>query len=257
VLYNKKLFVIIGIVIVIAFVGVSAFTYFNRTPEVELPTVNENQGVPNPNPSIEPTPLIDYSEIQLPPSDNEGLDNLITPEEEAAVNNEEVLAEQLAYEKEIGDAIPELTPEQIIEENKKIEDAKKEAAANPEVQEPFGEPFEIEETQPEPKKDKDGYIYTKEEAVAIFREEFQKRIDNNDFGYTYARDSAIGKGRSTEEEFEADLKQLLTNPYSSEILTRAFEKYRKYGNIGILIGTALNWLSSGGDDGEYQYTETR
>lgn len=254
---NKKLMAIIGIVLVVAFVGVGAFMYFGRGTKGELPTVNENQGTETSTPSATPTPEIDYSNIQLPSSDNEGLDNLITPEEEAAVNNEEALSEQIAYEKERGEVIPELTPEQIAEENKKIEDAKKEAAANPEVQEPFGEPFEIEETQPEPKKDENGYIYTKEEAVEIFRTEFQKLIDANDFNYTDARNSAIGKGRSTEEEFEADLKQLLTNPYSSEILTRAFDEYRKYGNIGVLIGKATNWLSSGGDDGEYKYTETR
>ena len=258
--YNKKLLAIIGIALVVAFVGVSAFTYLKRVPESELPSVNENLGAPTFTPSATsvPTPAVDYSQVELPASDNEGLDNLITEEEEKeAMMTEEQLTDFLAYEEERGDIIPEMTYEDMIEQNKKIEEAKKEAAANPEVQEPFGEPFEIEETQPEPKKDKDGYIYTKEEAVEIFRTEFQKLIDANDFNYTYARDSAIGKGRSTEEEFEADLEKLLTNPYSSEILTRAFEKYRKYGNNGILIGTASKWLTAGEDDGEYKYTETR
>jgi len=256
---NKKILVGICLIVLVVILGIGVLTCFRRDSKSSLPIVSENQEPPTSTHSASPTPTpeIDYSEIQLPPSDNKELDNLTVPEEEAAVNNEEALSEQIAYEKERGEVIPELTPEQIAEENKRIEQAKKEAAANPEVQEPFGEPFEIEETQPEPKKDKDGYIYTKEEAVEIFRTEFQKLIDANDFNYTYARDSAIGKGRSTPEEFEADLKQLLTDPYSSEWLARAFDYFRQYGHIGILIGESSMWLAAGGDDAEWSESYTQ
>jgi|GEM_PF-2110861 len=254
---NKRLIAIIGIVLVVAFVGVGALMYFGHDTKGKLPTVKENQGTETSTPSATPTPEIDYSNIQLPSSDNEGLDNLITPEEEAAVNNEEVLAEQLAYEKEIGDAIPELTPEQIAEENKKIEDAKKEAAANPEVQEPFGEPFEIEETQPEPKKDENGYIYTKEEAIEKFAAIYKQIIADEGSPYTMALKEAMENGRSTEQEFEADLKQLLTDPYSSERLSIAFEDYRKWDTIDALILEAYQWLSMGGDDGPWTKSYTQ
>jgi len=291
---NRKILAVIGFTVLVVILGIGAFLYFGHNQNAEPLTVVENEGSKVPTPSVTPTPEMDYSDIQLSPSDNEGFDNLIT-EEKASVDKE-ALAE---HEPEIG-AVPEQTttsgksstPAQAAEpeptEEKNIEhmtkdeliamldeenltkeqiiaiktrltelDGVKVAVSNPEVQEPVGEPFKIEETQPEPKKDENGYIYTKEEAIEIFRTKFQKLIDANDFNYTDARDSAIGKGRSTEEEFEADLKQLLTNPYSSEILTRAFDEYRKYGNIGVLIGKATNWLSSGGDDGEYKYTETR
>jgi len=264
---NKKLMAIIGIVLIIAFVGVGAFMYFGRGTTGELPTVSENQGTQTSTPSSAPTstPEIDNSNVQLPSLDNEGLDNLIT-EEETTVD-EEALAE---HESEIS-SVPEQTitseeessaPVQAIEsepaeENKKIEEPKKEAATKPNVQKPVGEPFEIEEVQPEPKKDENGYIYTKEEAIEIFRTEFQKLIDANDFNYTYARDTAIGEGRSTQEEFEADLKQLLTDPYSSEWLTRAFDYFRQYGHKGILIGEASMWLGVGGDDAEWSESFTQ
>jgi len=258
--YNKKLLAIIGIALVVAFVGVSAFTYLKRVPESELPSVNENLGAPTFTPSATsvPTPAVDYSQVELPASDNEGLDNLITEEEEKeAMMTEEELTDFLAYEEERGDIIPEMTYEDMIEQNKKIEEAKKEAATNPEVQAPSMEPFEIEKVQPAPQKDKDGYIYTKEEAIEIFKTEFQKLIDANDFNYTDARNSAIGKGRSTPEEFEADLKQLLTDPYSSEWLARAFDYFRQYGHIGILIGEASMWLAAGGDDAEWSESYTQ
>lgn len=250
---NKKLITIIASVLVVAILGVGAYLYFGqeKEPADNLPVVSELTTTPSPSPEI------DYSSIDLPKSDNEGKDNLITPEEEAAVNNEETLAEQIAYEEERGDIIPEMTYEDMIEQNKKIEEAKKEAATNPEVQAPSMEPFEIEKVQPAPQKDKDGCIYTKEEAIEIFKTEFQKLIDANDFNYTDARNSAIGKGRSTPEEFEADLKQLLTDPYSSEWLARAFDYFRQYGHIGILIGEASMWLAAGGDDAEWSESYTQ
>jgi hypothetical protein len=266
---NIKIIAIIGIVIVAVFVAIGVLTYFNRNraPEGELPQVSETHGTTNQKsqtltPSATPV-LIDYSQVELPASDNESLDNLIT-EEEIMEHEEEVAkqTEQPIYEEETEEVVPEeivpeMTEEEIIEMKKKYEDAQKQAQANPDVQEPFGEPFVPDEPEPKPQRDADGYLYTKEEAIEIFRNEFQKLIDVNDFNYTYARETAIEDGNSTPEEFEADLNQLLTDPYSSEILTRAFEKYRQYGNLGILIGSASTWLSCGGDDGKYKYTETR
>ena len=291
---NRKIIAVIGLTVLVVILGIRAFLYFGHNQNAEPLTVMENEGSKVPTPSVTPTPEMDYSDIQLSPSDNEGFDNLIT-EEKASVDKE-ALAE---HEPEIG-AVPEQTttsgksstPAQAAEpeptEEKNIEhmtkdeliamldeenltkeqiiaiktrltelDGVKVAVSNPEVQEPVGEPYEIEETQPEPKKDKDGYIYTKEEAVEIFKTEFQKLIDTNDFNYTYARDAAIENGYSTQEEFEADLKQLLTNPYSSERLARAFDEYRKYGNIGVLITKASMWLSAGGDDGPWTQSYTQ
>lgn len=291
---NRKIIAVIGLTVLVVILGIRAFLYFGHNQNAEPLTVMENEGSKVPTPSVTPTPEMDYSDIQLSPSDNEGFDNLIT-EEKASVDKE-ALAE---HEPEIG-AVPEQTttsgksstPAQAAEpeptEEKNIEhmtkdeliamldeenltkeqiiaiktrltelDGVKVAVSNPEVQEPVGEPFKIEETQPEPKKDENGYIYTKEEAIEIFRTKFQKLIDANDFNYTDARDSAIGKGRSTEEEFQKDLEQLLTNPYSSEKLTIAFEDFRKNGHWGALVFKVSNWLSAGGDDAEWTESITQ
>jgi len=266
---NIKIIAIIGIVIVAVFVAIGVLTYFNRNraPEGELPQVSETHGTTNQKsqtltPSATPV-LIDYSQVELPASDNESLDNLIT-EEEIMEHEEEVAkqTEQPIYEEETEEVVPEeivpeMTEEEIIEMKKKYEDAQKQAQANPDVQEPFGEPFVPDEPAPKPQRDADGYLYTKEEAIEIFRKEFQEYIDTNHFNYTWARDSAIERGYSTEEEFKNDLHQLLTDPYSSEFLARAFEDYRKYGHFGALVLEASMWLGAGGDDAEWSESITQ
>ncbi|NLE26313.1 MAG: hypothetical protein GX625_13410 [Clostridiaceae bacterium] len=100
-----------------------------------------------------------------------------------------------------------------------------------------------------PKKDTDGFRYTKEEAIEIFATEFQKRIDNGSYAYTSAIDDTKVYGWYSQESFEASLKILMTDPYSSERLARTFDIYRKTGNIGVLIGEASIWLSMDGDKG--------
>ena len=57
--------------------------------------------------------------------------------------------------------------------------------------------------------------------------------------YTSAIDDTKVYGWYSQESFEASLKILMTDPYSSERLARTFDIYRKTGNIGVLIGKHL------------------
>lgn len=144
----------------------------------------------------------------------------------------------------------DLSCEQIIETKKQLAKEEK-ALIMSKSKEQNGEPIEVEETEQKPSRDENGFIYTKEEVIEIFRTEYQKLMDTNDFNYTNALNYAIEIGNSTQEEFEADLEQLFTNPYSSEKMSRAFDEYRRLGDIGVLIGKASLWLMCGGDDGNY------
>ena len=49
---------------------------------------------------------------------------------------------------------------------------------------------------------------------------------------------------------EKDWNQLVTNPYSSETLTREFDSYKKYGDIENFKAGVAGWLCSGGDDAD-------
>lgn len=246
--YNKKLIIIIAVVLVGA-LGIGAYLYFGQDKDKDntLPVVNE--------PTTTTTPTTDYSNVKLPKSDNEGKDNLITEEENTM--SEEELAAIIEYEKERENVVPEVSPEQIAEQNKKIEEAKKEAASNPEIQKPVGEPIVIEPTTPEPQKDANGFIYTKDEAVEAFASTYQKIIDNGGSSYRSALEEAQKREGFTKESFDKDLEQLMKNPYSSERLTLAFDKYRKNGDMDALIFKAFQWMSMGGDDGPWAKTVTQ
>ena len=255
---NKKLLIIIGVALVVIFVAVGAIMYFSHNSNSDLPSVKENEfdETQTPVPSEEPETEVDASDTELPPSDDEGQDNILTEEELEAINEPD--PELDAYEEAREDMdIPELSEEER-KEIKEIAEQFNEPAGktepNSEVQEETNKPT-VEETETTPQPDKNGYIYTKEQAIELFRTEFQKQIDNNGYDYECAHKYAIEDGNSTEEEFQADLKQLMTDPYSSEKLSRAFEGFRESGDMSILVTEASMWLLAGGDDAEW--TECR
>lgn len=216
----------------------------DKEPKNTLPVVTE------PTPTVNPTPDIDYSKIDLPKSDNEGEDNLIT--EEIPEMTEEEIEAVLEYEKE--NPVPVMTPEEIAEQNKAIEDAKREAEANSDTQPVISQPVETPPagTRPtqKPPKDADGFRYTKEEAISNFATEYQKYIDANSTSYRLALELSLENG-FTQEDFEANLHQLMTDPYSSPIMASSFNEYRRTGLIDGLIYAAASWLANGGDKGEW------
>ena len=219
----------------------------DKEPKNTLPVVTE------PTPTVNPTPDIDYSKIDLPKSDNEGLDNLIT--EEIPEMTEEEIEAALEYEKE--NPVPVMTPEEIEEQNKAIEDAKREAEANsdtqPVISQPAATPEPDDMPPPLPPKDADGFRYTKEEAISNFAAEYQKYIDANSSSYRLPLEDSLKKG-FTREDFEANLHQLMTDPYSSKILAAAFNEYRRDGMIDGIVVTAAVWLANGGDKGHWVET---
>ena len=51
------------------------------------------------------------------------------------------------------------------------------------------------------------------------------------------------------EAFDKDYEQLITDPYSSPDLTRAFDIYKKSGQLDYFVSCVGAWLMNGGDDG--------
>ena len=253
---NKKLIIIIASVLVVAVLGVGAVLYLGKekVPVNNLPVVTEPTTTPPTTSTPSLPPEIDNSNIGLPKSDNEGKDSLIT--EEQPTKSEEEINAIIKYEEEKEKVVNELTPEQIAEANKKIEEAKKEAAANPGVvQEVVQQPIETEPVIETPQKDADGFVCTKEEAVREFTSMYQKLIDANSSSYRLALEEAKKREDFTQESFDADLKQLMTDPYSSPILASALDEYRRVGqSVDSVIYCAAQWLAMGGDDGDWAET---
>jgi len=248
---NQKLFEVIGTVLVVALVAVGGLTFFNRSLEPNTPAV-DTIGTETPPP--ETTPEEDLSAIE-PPSDNEEQD---ASEEKVALEPLAALAsEATEKEREEEEIIPVKSDDKSDGESKE----KSQRAEEPQIK--AESPSQALVSQPEEtskeerKPDANGYIYTEEEAVEFLRTEFQKIINENGSAYIDARDAALGKGYSTPEEFEADIEQLLTNPYSSEKLARALDEYRRLGNEGVLIGKASLWLAAGGDDAKWVESVTQ
>ena len=168
---------------------------------------------------------------------------------------EDEIEAALEYEKE--NPVPVMTPEEIEEQNKAIEDAKREAEANsntqPVISQPVATPSPDDMPPPLPPKDADGFRYTKEEAIAHFAAEYQKYIDANSTSYRRPLELSLEKG-FTREDFEANLHQLMTDPYSSKIMAAAFNEYRRNGIIDGIVVRAVNWLANGGDEGHWVET---
>lgn len=272
---TKKTIVITCIIIII-FLGIGVLIYiehYNAQPQ----TLREDNITETPVPSpltsestsydhastagdieseedkaVEETPTVTETvspvevKIQIDGTENtEQLDNI-----DIEGMSEEELRELLEQD--------DLTDDQILAVKEKLYELDKSLFAEPDTSANNTRVSAAQaEPQLTPEPDEDGYIYTKEEAIEIFRTEYQKIIDNNGFDYSYAREHAISEGISTEEEFEADLQQLLNDPYSSDWLTPCFEQFRKLGDMGVLIVDATIWLSSGGDDGNRIPGETR
>jgi hypothetical protein len=195
--------------------------------------------------------------VSLPEVDNPGIpvsDEELqpTPEEEAALKEiESQQAENTEnYEK---------TPEQVEADNIKIKKAAEEAAKNPDIQPVQAKPEETEPAPTEPKRDADGYIYTKEQAVKNFTTLFKKYIDTGDAAYTDALLSAKrDEGENfSQEEFDGDVQLMLTDPYSDPHLAGALDHYRSSGNLGSLILSASEWLACGGRDAVYAERSTQ
>lgn len=237
---NKKIITIIALVLVVAFIGVAALRYFKKPAEVEPPTVGENV--------ITPAPTADVSDIPLP--EVETNPELVVDIDNQPTNTPEEIEEMIAQEEEQGTDIA-VGVEDIKEENKRIEEAMKEAAGNPEVQPVPMQPVETIKPTPAPKKDAQGYIYTKEEAEEALRAEFQKAIDEKNFNYTGALNAAMMRDDFSKEKFDADVDLMMNRPYDSKYLPPMFDDYRKTGKLGLLLLSCGEWLSLGGDEAEY------
>ena len=243
---NKKIITIVSLVLVVAFVGVAALRYFKKPAEVEPPTVGENM--------ITPAPTIDVSNVTLP--EVETNPELAVDIDNQPINTPEEIEEMIAQEEEQGTDIA-VGVEDIKEENKRIEEAMKEAEENPDVQPVPMQPVETIKPTPAPAKDSEGYIYTKEEAVVNFRTTYQKFIDEGSYNYTGAFNAAKEESNFTQELFDENLDIMMNHPYDSRFLPSVFDDYRKTGDIGVLITNCFMWIGAGGDDGEYPDRDVR
>ncbi|HPU18292.1 MAG TPA: hypothetical protein PLZ27_06450, partial [Bacillota bacterium] len=135
--------------------------------------------------------------------------------------------------------------------NKAIEEAKDQANKNENVVTINIETEDIEIIE-EPKRDANGFIYTKEEAIAALAAEWKRLEAENDFNVTYAWEVAQMQGQSR-EEFDVNVQKMLTDPYSSESLTVFFDDYRRVGDLGLLVGKCAIWLGSGSDGAVVNY----
>ena len=83
---SKNVVAVVAVVLLVALAGTCvAMILGNRNNESKngLPTVTENDITPVPTKAPTSTPEIDYSDVGLPVSENEGKDNLITEEQAA------------------------------------------------------------------------------------------------------------------------------------------------------------------------------
>lgn len=235
---TKKILTIVGIVCFVAFLSTAIITYLSKQPnqQGELPIVYENE-----------FPEENYDNVELPESDSDG-DVIDVDLEDLPSMSEEDIAAIEQQEEEQGNDI--YIDEQDIQKiNDTIEEAKKEAEEYENVQPVEMEPIPTVTPEPEPQRDAEGYIYTKEEAIENFRTEYQKEIDNNRRAYVGSREAALRKG-FTEEDFEKNVYKMMNDPYSSPQLSELFDDYRKDGDLGLLIGGCAVWLGIGGDEGK-------
>lgn len=251
---NKRLIItsIIAVVILVGGVGSYLLTKEPKEVERDLPVVYENE-FPDTKTEVEE----DFADVELPEEDIPGVpvdeEELPTPEEVEEIKEIETV-------QEVKDVVK--PPEEIVADNAVIEKAEEEAAVHPDVQPVPLQPVEIEPAPEEPAKDADGYIYTKEQAVKMFTDRLLSFPDTSSnspaSALAYAKKKAERKGREFDQEaFDADLNLLLTDPYSSPMLTPYLENYRATGDMNLLLVFSSEWLSLGGDDGEWAERETR
>lgn len=247
-MFNKKIVIITAtfVVIVAAVIVGVAYMFTNSPNDNDLPVVYENTNTA----TAAAGTTEDLTNVSLPEVDNPGIpvtdDELkVTPEEEAALKE---IESQQAVIKSV-----EKSQEEIDADNAKIKKAAEEAAKNPDIQPVQAKPVETEKAPAEPKKDKDGYIYTKEEAIKIFTSNADAMAQVKD---PENKEYAMREHGVTSEQYDALLNQLLTDPYSSTLLTPYFEDFRRGLPIGHLTGFACEWLYIGGDDGDWADRKT-
>jgi ABC-type sulfate/molybdate transport systems ATPase subunit len=181
----------------------------------------------------------------------------VTEEKLAVTHEEEEIVKEIESVLAENTGSVEKNQEEIEADNVKIKKAAEEAAAQPDVVQPAQmQPKEVEPTPAEPTKNTDGYVYTKEKTVKNIVTAFQNKIDTGARAYVGALEEAKSRAEIDGKEFDqaafdADLNQLLTDPYSSSLLTPYLEHYRKFGEIDLLNVFSSEWLSIGGDDGEW------
>lgn len=251
---NKRLIITSVIAVVILVGGVGSYLLTKEPKEVErdLPVVYENE-FPDTKTEVEE----DFADVELPEEDIPGVpvdeEELPTPEEVEEIKEIETV-------QEVKDVVK--PPEEIVADNAVIEKAEEEAAVHPDVQPVPLQPVEIEPVKEEPVKDADGFIYTKEQAVKMFVDKIKSYPDTSSnsiaSALAYAKKKAERKGREFDQEaFDADLNQMLTDPYSSPRLASMLDRFREDGYMSGLIVYCSEWLSLGGDDGEWAERETR
>ena len=235
---TKKILTIVGIVCFVAFLSTAIITYLSKQPnqQGELPIVYENE-----------FPEENYDNVELPESDSDGEVIDIAIEDLPSMSEEDIAAIEQQEEEQGNDIY--IDEQDIQKINDTIEEAKKEAEEYENVQPVEMKPIPTVTPEPEPQRDAEGYIYTKEEAIENFRTEYQKEIDNNGRAYVGAREAALRKG-FTEEDFEKNVYKMMNDPYSSPQLSGLFDDYRKDGDLGLLIVGCAEWLGIGGDEGK-------
>jgi hypothetical protein len=228
----------VGIVCFVAFLSTAIITYLSKQPnqQGELPIVYENE-----------FPEENYDNVELPESDSDGEVIDIAIEDLPSMSEEDIAAIEQQEEEQGNDIY--IDEQDIQKINDTIEEAKKEAEEYENVQPVEMEPIPTVTPEPEPQRDAEGYIYTKEEAIENFRTEYQKQIDNNRRAYVGSREAALREG-FTEEDFEKNVYKMMNDPYSSPQLSNLFNSYRKNGDLGLLIVGCAEWLGIGGDEGK-------
>ena len=235
---TKKILTIVGIVCFVAFLSTAIITYLSKQPnqQGELPIVYENE-----------FPEENYDNVELPESDSDGDVIDIAIEDLPSMSEEDIAAIEQQEEEQGNDIY--IDEQDIQKINDTIEEAKKEAEEYENVQPVEMKPIPTVTPEPEPQRDAEGYIYTKEEAIENFRTGYQKKIDNNGLAYVGSREAALRKG-FTEEDFEKNVYKMMNDPYSSPTLSELFDDYRKDGELGLLILGCIEWLGIGGDEGK-------
>lgn len=252
---NKKLLIISAAAVIAVGIIIGIVIMFTGSPgDADLPVVLENT-FPD---ATAAAGTEDLTNINLPEVDNPGIpvsdDELaVTPEEEEAIKTIE--SQQAADIKSV-----EKSQEEIDADNVKIKKAQEEAAKNPDVVQPVqAKPEETVMVPTEPKRDADGYIYTKEQAVKNFvSHEWVLELANDPDLIAAAKETAKDQGKEwSQEDWEGDIQIMLSNPYSDPHLAGVLDNYRETGNIGDAVTGAYEWLALGGRDAIYAKRSTQ
>lgn len=253
-MFNKKNIAIIALIVVVAaLVGIRAYTTYHNAPNGDLPVVAENT---EPTTTAAPATVEPEDLKADAPSDGIDVSNVTdteTPAEadarDAALATQGPVAQDDAALK-AADVEAKRTQDALDNPQPKT-DPKKGEDEGVKIKVSTPTPTKSPSTTPAPKKDADGYIITKEQAVKDGAAALQHEIDTNGFAWSDGYKSMKEELGYTDEFIQSLIQKAKIDPYSSTALSDCYNLYRKDGDALNLAERIIAWICNGGNDTGY------